>query len=66
MAELPDNRRRSSSSSSSSSDRSVKVEREVVTGNESTTKEVVDSTDSVSNGVSAINGESSSSTSGFY
>lgn len=65
MAELPQNRRRSSSSSSSSSDRSVKVEREVVTNNESSTKEVVDSTDSVSNGVSAINGESSSSKSGI-
>jgi len=65
MAELPENRRRSSSSSSSSCDSSIRVEHEVGTGNESTSKEIVDSTDAVSS-IGVSSGESSSSKSGFY
>ncbi|WJX49279.1 sterol 3beta-glucosyltransferase [Trifolium repens] len=63
MADLPENRRNSSSSSSSSSDKSVRLEPEPVTGNGSTSNEVVDSIGTVSNGVSVVNNGSSSSSS---
>jgi hypothetical protein len=63
MADLPENLRKSSSSSSSSSDKSVRLEPEPVTGNGSTSNEVVDSIGTVSNGVSVVNNGSSSSSS---
>ncbi|XP_004506587.1 sterol 3-beta-glucosyltransferase UGT80A2 [Cicer arietinum] len=65
MADLPENRRHSSSSSSSASDLSVRVDRELDTGNGSTSKEVEDITEAVSNGVSINNGSGSSSASGI-
>lgn len=66
MKDLPENRRHSSSDSSNSSDCSVRVERDQGAGSVSTSKDVEDSIDVVSNGVSVNNGSGSSSTSGYF
>ncbi|KAI5391701.1 sterol 3-beta-glucosyltransferase UGT80A2 [Lathyrus oleraceus] len=65
MKDLPENRRHSSSDSSNSSDCSVRMERDQGAGSVSTSKDVEDSIDVVSNGVSVNNGSGSSSTSGI-